>query len=111
MMAATVHCLPDIFWYCCIFIYCFLSIWGLLKVYYILLVKFSNFYYYVLVLYFKYISQAMNAKSPWERRLCFAPPFLMRMLVMTLRCFGIGGGSPDALLHIVLQVNVYNICS
>lgn len=46
----------------------------------------------------------MNAQSPWERRLCFAPPFLMRMLVLILRCFGIGGGSPDALLHIVLQV-------
>ncbi|XP_017796319.1 PREDICTED: progestin and adipoQ receptor family member 4 isoform X1 [Habropoda laboriosa] len=77
MMAATVHCLPDGCWYCCIFIYCFLCIWGLL--------------------------QAMHARSPWERRLCFAPPFLMRMMVMTLRCFGIGGGSPDALLHIVLQ--------
>ncbi|XP_076241097.1 progestin and adipoQ receptor family member 4 [Calliopsis andreniformis] len=77
MIAASVHCLPDICWYCCMFIYCFLSIWGLLK--------------------------AMNALSPWERRLCFAPPFLMRMLVMTLRLFGIGGGSPDALLHIVLQ--------
>ena len=49
----------------------------------------------------------MNAQSPWERRLCFAPPFLMRMLVLILRCFGIGGGSPDALLHIVLQVKIY----
>ncbi|XP_017883312.1 progestin and adipoQ receptor family member 4 [Ceratina calcarata] len=77
MMAATVHCLPDTYWYCCIFIYWFLCIWGLLN--------------------------AMSAQSPWERRLCFAPPFLMRMLVMTLRCFGIGGGSPSALLHIVLQ--------
>nr|XP_012148528.1 PREDICTED: progestin and adipoQ receptor family member 4-like [Megachile rotundata] len=45
----------------------------------------------------------MHARSPWERRLCFAPPFLMRMSVMILRCFGIGGGSPNALLHIVLQ--------
>lgn len=32
MLAASVHCLPDNHWYCCIFIYCFLSIWGLLKV-------------------------------------------------------------------------------
>ncbi|XP_028048337.1 progestin and adipoQ receptor family member 4 isoform X2 [Monomorium pharaonis] len=77
MMAAAVHCLADIVWYCCIFIYCSLSIWGLLK--------------------------AMTARSPWERRLCFAPPFLMRMLIMTLRCFGIGGGSPEALIHIILQ--------
>ncbi|XP_020291556.1 progestin and adipoQ receptor family member 4 [Pseudomyrmex gracilis] len=77
MMAAAVHCLADNIWYCCIFIYCFLSIWGLLK--------------------------AMTARSPWERRLCFAPPFLMRMLVMALRCFGVSGGSPDALIHIILQ--------
>lgn len=47
----------------------------------------------------------MTARSPWERRLCFAPPFLMRMLVMTLRCFGIGGGSPEGLIHIILQVH------
>jgi len=47
----------------------------------------------------------MTAKSPWERRLCFAPPFLMRMLIMMLRCFGIGGGSPEALIHIILQVH------
>ncbi|XP_003401444.1 progestin and adipoQ receptor family member 4 isoform X1 [Bombus affinis] len=77
MMAATIHCLPDIYWYFCMFIYCFFCIWGLLK--------------------------AMNARSPWDRRLCFAPLFLMRMLMMTLRYLGIGGGSPDALLHIVLQ--------
>ncbi|KYN17669.1 Progestin and adipoQ receptor family member 4, partial [Trachymyrmex cornetzi] len=77
MMAAAVHCLADNVWYCCIFIYCSLSVWGLLK--------------------------AMTAKSPWERRLCFAPPFLMRMLIMMLRCFGIGGGSPEALIHIILQ--------
>lgn len=25
---------------------------------------------------------------------------------MTLRCFGIGGGSPDALIHIILQVDL-----
>ncbi|XP_033322430.2 progestin and adipoQ receptor family member 4 [Megalopta genalis] len=77
MMAATVHCLPDSYWYCCIFIYCFLCMWGLLM--------------------------AMHALSPWERRLCFAPPFLMRMLLMVLRCFGIGGGNPDALTHVILQ--------
>lgn len=27
----------------------------------------------------------------------------MRMFVLTMRCFGIGGGSPKALTHIVLQ--------
>ncbi|XP_012283066.1 progestin and adipoQ receptor family member 4 isoform X2 [Orussus abietinus] len=77
MMAAAVHCLPGIPWYCCIAFYWFLSFWGLFK--------------------------AMHAKSPWERRLCFSPPFLMRMLVLILRCNGIGGGSPDALGDIMLQ--------
>lgn len=46
----------------------------------------------------------MNAKSPWQRRVCFLPPFLMRMFVLTLRCFGIGGGSNKILIHLVLQV-------
>ena len=46
----------------------------------------------------------MRAKSPWQRRLCFFPPFGMRMLVLVLRCFGIGGGNPNAMLHIILQV-------
>lgn len=105
MIAATVHCLPDIYWYCCMFIYCSLSIWGLLKVIIIPLLQIFQFLSSAFK-HFKCMSQAMIARSPWERRLCFAPPFLMRMLVMTLRCFGIGGGSPDALLHIVLQVNI-----
>ncbi|CAD1469349.1 unnamed protein product [Heterotrigona itama] len=105
MMAATVHCLPDTYWYCCMFIYCSLSIWGLLKAMIIRLLQISQFLSSAFK-HFKCISQAMNARSPWERRLCFAPPFLMRMLVMTLRCFGIGGGSPDALLHIVLQYQI-----
>lgn len=25
---------------------------------------------------------------------------------MTLRCFGIGGGSPEALIHVILQVRL-----
>lgn len=48
----------------------------------------------------------MQAKSPWERRLCFSPPFMMRMLVVVLRSFGIGGGNPEAFIHIVLQVYI-----
>lgn len=31
---------------------------------------------------------------------------------MTLRCFGIGGGSPEALIHIILQVrSELTLCS
>ncbi|XP_048512721.1 progestin and adipoQ receptor family member 4 [Athalia rosae] len=77
MIAASVHCLPETLWHCCLLTYSVLSFWGLLK--------------------------AMNAWSPWERRLCFAPPFMMRMLVLTLRYLGISGGSPTALTHLVLQ--------
>ncbi|KAK0085403.1 hypothetical protein PV325_005275 [Microctonus aethiopoides] len=46
---------------------------------------------------------AMRAKSPWERRLCFSPPFMMRMIFLTLRCFRMGGGAPDGFPHVVLQ--------
>ncbi|XP_014211463.1 progestin and adipoQ receptor family member 4 [Copidosoma floridanum] len=77
LIAASVHCLPDILWHLCISTYCFLSIWGLFK--------------------------AMNASSPWERRLCFSPLFMMRMLVVACRSFGLGGGNPEAFLHVVLQ--------
>ncbi|XP_015588418.1 progestin and adipoQ receptor family member 4 [Cephus cinctus] len=77
MIAAFVHCLPDALWFGCLLSYCFLSFWGLYK--------------------------AMRARSPWERRLCFSPPFTMRLLVLTLRCLDIGGGSPNAFPHILLQ--------
>ncbi|XP_043289690.1 progestin and adipoQ receptor family member 4 [Venturia canescens] len=77
MIAASVHCLPSVLWHLCIMAYCCLSLWGLFK--------------------------AMRAKSPWERRLCFSPPFMMRMFFLALRCFRIGGGNPEALTHILLQ--------
>ncbi|XP_057332136.1 progestin and adipoQ receptor family member 4 [Microplitis mediator] len=77
MIATSVHCLTPILWYSTMLLYVFLSIWGLFK--------------------------AMRAKSPWERRLCFAPPFMMRMIFLTLRCFHLTGGDPDNLTHIVLQ--------
>ncbi|KAH0560915.1 hypothetical protein KQX54_009939 [Cotesia glomerata] len=77
MIATSVHCLTPILWYSTMLLYVFLSIWGLFK--------------------------AMKAKSPWERRLCFAPPFMMRMIFLTLRCFHLTGGDPDNLTHIVLQ--------
>ncbi|KAJ8682865.1 hypothetical protein QAD02_018657, partial [Eretmocerus hayati] len=77
LIAATVHCLPDTLWHLCIGTYCILSVWGLFK--------------------------AMQADSPWQRRLCFSPPFMFRMLVVVLRSQGIGGGNPEAFLHVVLQ--------
>ncbi|XP_063986931.1 progestin and adipoQ receptor family member 4 [Diachasmimorpha longicaudata] len=76
-ISASIHCLPGPLWHACMALYIFLSLWGLAK--------------------------AMRATSPWERRLCFSPPFMMRMIFLTLRCFRIGGGNPDALKHVVLQ--------
>lgn len=109
MMAAAVHCLADNIWYCCISIYCTLSFWGLLKVMHCCPRGSYPFRFSRRFLNRLCDPQAMTADSPWERRLCFAPPFLMRMLVMTLRCFGIGGGSPEALIHIILQVRWVNV--
>lgn len=77
MIVTSVHCSSGFLQYCCISIYCFLSLLGLWK--------------------------AMVAKSPWQRRLCFLPPLGMRLLVLSLRCYGIGGGSPSAMKHVILQ--------
>ena len=107
LIAASVHCLPNVLWHMCILTYCFLSVWGLFKVIspiqsiLKLLVKTSPLNNAIRTL------QAMNAKSPWERRLCFSPPFMMRMLVLVLRSFGLGGGNPEAFTHVVLQVRLF----
>jgi hypothetical protein len=38
----------------------------------------------------------MTAWSPWERRLCFLLPFMMRLLLWCLRVSSYGGGDPAA---------------
>lgn len=50
------------------------------------------------------MSQALTAWSPWERRLCFLLPFVMRVLLCGLRYSPLGGGDPASLVHVVLQV-------
>jgi hypothetical protein len=50
------------------------------------------------------MSQALTAWSPWERRLCFLLPFVMRVLLCGLRYSPLGGGDPSSLVHVVLQV-------
>ncbi|KAJ8968924.1 hypothetical protein NQ314_002016 [Rhamnusium bicolor] len=47
---------------------------------------------------------ALTAWSPWERRLCFLLPFIMRILLWCLRITSMGGGDPAAFLHVILQV-------
>lgn len=46
---------------------------------------------------------ALTAWSPWERRLCFLLPFVMRVLLCGLRYSPLGGGDPASLVHVVLQ--------
>nr|CAD7399055.1 unnamed protein product [Timema cristinae] len=50
--------------------------------------------------------QAMTAWSPWERRLCFLLPFMMRVLLFILRNSSYGGGDPTGMMHVVLQDGV-----
>ncbi|KAK9688039.1 hemolysin-III related [Popillia japonica] len=77
MVTATTFCLPKIVRWCSVSSYCILSLWGLYK--------------------------AMTAWSPWERRLCFTLPFIMRMVLLYVRYTSVGGGDPAAFVHVVLQ--------
>ncbi|CAO1421552.1 unnamed protein product [Diamesa hyperborea] len=80
MVTASVFCLCGFFKWLTIISYSVLCLWGLHK--------------------------ALTAESPWQRRLCFALPFLMRVLLTILRFSKYGGGSPSAMTHIFLQDGV-----
>ncbi|XP_049870786.1 progestin and adipoQ receptor family member 4 [Pectinophora gossypiella] len=77
MVTATVYCAPAPLRYAALAVYCLGSLLGLYK--------------------------AMRAWSPWERRLCFAAPFCMRVLLAGARAARLGGGDPHAILHVFLQ--------
>ncbi|KAL0831937.1 hypothetical protein ABMA28_001450 [Loxostege sticticalis] len=77
MVTATVYCAPALLRYTALAVYCLGSLLGLYK--------------------------AMRAWSPWERRLCFAAPFCMRLLLAGARAARLGGGDPHAILHVFLQ--------
>ncbi|XP_013161603.1 PREDICTED: progestin and adipoQ receptor family member 4 [Papilio xuthus] len=77
MVTATVYCAPAPLRYAALAVYCLGSLLGLYK--------------------------AMRAWSPWERRLCFAAPFCMRLLLAGARAARLGGGNPHAILHVFLQ--------
>ncbi|XP_044262112.1 progestin and adipoQ receptor family member 4 [Tribolium madens] len=77
MVIATTYCLPRLLRWFIIVSYCLLSLWGLYK--------------------------AMIAWSPWERRLCFLLPFIMRLHLWCLRVTSYGGGDPAAFQHVILQ--------
>ncbi|KAK4883698.1 hypothetical protein RN001_007017 [Aquatica leii] len=77
MLLATTYCLPGTYRLLGVSSYCLSSLWGLYK--------------------------AMNALSPWERRLCFLFPFCMRIVLCGLRFYNYGGGDPAAITHLILQ--------
>ncbi|XP_032515805.2 progestin and adipoQ receptor family member 4 [Danaus plexippus] len=77
MVTATVYCAPTLLRYAALAVYCLGSLIGLYK--------------------------AMRAWSPWERRLCFAAPFCMRLLLAGARAANLAGGDPHAILHVFLQ--------
>jgi len=64
---------------------------------------FSSYLWFVTVI-LQFMSQALTAWSPWERRLCFLLPFVMRVLLCGLRYSPLGGGDPASFVHVVLQV-------
>ncbi|KAK9505260.1 hypothetical protein O3M35_009351 [Rhynocoris fuscipes] len=77
MVCASVYCLPRVLQWLIISCYCIFAIVGLFK--------------------------AMSASSPWNRRLCFALPFLMRNLLCVLRLTKYGGGDPSCITYVILQ--------
>ncbi|KAG6441756.1 hypothetical protein O3G_MSEX001953 [Manduca sexta] len=77
MVTATVYCAPTPLRYAALTVYSLGCLLGLYK--------------------------AMRAWSPWERRLCFAAPFCMRLLLAGARAARLGGGDPHAILHVFLQ--------
>ncbi|XP_070509285.1 progestin and adipoQ receptor family member 4 [Chironomus tepperi] len=52
------------------------------------------------------LQKALTAASPWQRRLCFALPFLMRAILTILRLSKYAGGNPTAMTHVFLQDGV-----
>lgn len=53
------------------------------------------------------LQKALTAASPWQRRLCFALPFLVRAILTILRVSKSAGGNPTAMTHVFLQVISY----
>lgn len=79
-VTASVFCMNNYIKWLTIGSYCLFCLWGLQK--------------------------ALTATSPWQRRLCFALPFLMRVLLTILRLSKLAGGNAGAMTHVFLQDGV-----
>ena len=84
-ISASTWCLPGQLQSMIIVMYALGSIWGLHK--------------------------ALTAWTPLARRLCFAPVFITRIFGFLLRISRYGGGEPDILIHVILQVINLRIAS
>lgn len=51
------------------------------------------------------LQKALTAWTPMARRMCFAPVFISRILAFILRLSPWGGGDPNILIHVILQVS------
>lgn len=83
-VTASVFCSSGYLKWLTIVSYCILCLWGLQK------------------------ALIASGASPWQRRLCFALPFLMRVLLTILRISRFAGGNPKAMLHVFLQVSLHS---
>ncbi|KAK2703862.1 hypothetical protein QYM36_017793 [Artemia franciscana] len=78
-LSAFTHCLSNSLRYSLFVLYCVTCVWGFYK------------------------GLCAVGSSPIARRLCFVLPICIRICLMYLRTYRIGGGHPDALLHVYLQ--------
>ena len=51
------------------------------------------------------LHKALTARSALGRRMCFAMVFISRIFGFALRISQYGGGDPNVLTHVILQVN------
>lgn len=65
---------------------------------------------FILLTIIFFLSKALTAASRWQRRLCFLLPFIMRVCLTVFRVLKWGGGNPDSLIHVFLQVSSITEC-
>ncbi|XP_065582254.1 progestin and adipoQ receptor family member 4-like [Artemia franciscana] len=124
-LSAFTHCLSNSLRYSLFVLYCVTCVWGFYKAVSAKSVwqrrlSFTSsviFQWSILLLrlYMPYIGPVESIRSyckkglcavgssPIARRLCFVLPICIRICLMYLRTYRIGGGHPDALLHVYLQ--------
>lgn len=86
--------------------YCVLCLYGLYKV--IIILTLEGVCVYLYKHNRSLFRKALLASSPWQRRLCFLFPFVMRVHLVVLRMFKLAGGNTESMVHVYLQVCLSN---